>query len=71
MILGAMTLASVPVNWMAFFPQAATFLFLGVFLSVLWRVLRAPKQEMNSYANMPLNETNKSKESSKDEQGDA
>ena len=65
-----MILAQLTVNWMSIFPEAATFLFLGVFLSVLVRVLRAPKQEMSSYANMPLDETGPKAGAGKDTKGE-
>ena len=65
-----MILAQITVNWMSIFPEAATLLFLGVFLSVLVRVLRAPKQEMRSYANMPLDETGPKTEAAKDTKGE-
>ena len=65
-----MILAQLTVNWLSIFPEAATFLFLGVFLSVLWRVLRAPKQEMNTYANMPLDETDSKTEATNHAKGD-
>jgi hypothetical protein len=37
-------------------PIVALFLFLAVFLAVSWRALRARKGEMDTMANMPLDE---------------
>ncbi len=65
-----MMLAEITVNWMAVFPEIATILFLSVFVGVLWYVIRAPRQEMNSYANLPLDETSDSVDDTHRTQGE-
>jgi cbb3-type cytochrome oxidase subunit 3 len=51
-----MTLAGIGVNELAIFPELGLVLFFVVFTAVTVRALRHPQREMNSCANLPLDD---------------